>query len=73
MKLNEEELELASDSGAGEFAATGAEDMAVMAVKLALPEERQRIRELLRVFPERRETKVETLLRGLGARLAGCA
>lgn len=66
-KLNEQELELASDSGAGELAATGAEDMAVMAVSLALPEERLRIRDLLRVFPERRETKVEKLLRALGA------
>jgi hypothetical protein len=66
-KLSEEELELASDSSAGELAATGSEDMAVMAVSLALPEERLRIRELLRVFPERRETKVEKLLRGLGA------
>jgi len=66
-KLNEEELELASDSAAGEFAATGGEDMAVMAVSIALPEERLRIRELLRVFPERRETKVEKLLRALGA------
>jgi hypothetical protein len=66
-KLNEEELELASDSTAGEYAATGGEDMAVMAVSLALPEERLRIRDLLRVFPERRETKVEKLLRGLGA------
>lgn len=66
-KLNEEALELASDSSAGEFVATGGEDMAVIAVNLALPEERLRIRELLRVFPERRETKVEMLLRGLGA------
>ena len=66
-KLNEEELEIASDASAGEFAATGGEEMAVMAVSLALPEERLRIRELLRVFPERRETKVEKLLRGLGA------
>lgn len=66
-KLNEEELELASDAAAGESAATGGEDMAVMAVRLALPEERLRIRELLRVFPGRRETKVEKLLRGLGA------
>ena len=66
-KLNEEELELASDSSAGEFAATSGEDMARLAVSLALPEERLRIRELLRVFPEHRETKVEKLLRGLGA------
>jgi len=66
-KLNEEELELASDSGAGEFAAAGGEEVAMMAVSLALPEERLRIRELLRVFPEHRETKVDKLLRGLGA------
>jgi superfamily II DNA or RNA helicase len=66
-KLNEEELELASDAGAGEFAAAGGEDVVTMAVNLALPEERLRIRELLRVFPERRETKVDKLLRGLGA------
>jgi len=67
LKEEEMELELASDSAASEYAATGGEDMAVMAVGLALPEERLRIRELLRVFPERRETKVEKLLRGLGA------
>jgi len=66
-RLNEEELELASDAGAGEFAAAGGEEAVLMAVRLALPEERLRIRELLRVFPERQETKVEKLLRGLGA------
>jgi len=66
-KLNEEELELASDADAGEFAAASGEDVAIMAVSLALPEERLRIRELLGVFPERRETKVDKLLRGLGA------
>lgn len=66
-RLNEEELELASNAGAGESAAAGGEDAVVMAVSLALPEERLRIRELLRAFPERRETKVDKLLRGLGA------
>ncbi len=66
-RLNEEELELGYDAGASELAAAGAEEAALMAVSLALPEERLRIRELLRVFPERRETKVEKLLRGLGA------
>lgn len=63
-RLNEEELELASNAGAGESAAAGGEDAVVMAVSLALPEERLRIRELLRAFPERRETKVDKLLRG---------
>jgi SNF2 family DNA or RNA helicase len=65
-KLNEEELELASDSEAGEFAAAGGEDVAVMAVSLALPEERLRIGALLNVFPAKQETKVEKLLRALG-------
>jgi hypothetical protein len=66
-RLNEEELELASDSAAGEYLAEGGEEAAMMAVSLALPEERLRIRELLGAFPERRKTKVEKLLRGLGA------
>ncbi|MGE3456923.1 MAG: DEAD/DEAH box helicase [Kofleriaceae bacterium] len=66
-KLNEEELELASNSSAGELVTAGSEDIAVMAVSLALPEERLRIRDLLGAFPEGRETKVENLLRGLGA------
>lgn len=66
-KLNEEELELASSSSAGESTAADGEEVAVIAVRLALPEERLRIRDLLRVFPNRRETKVEKLLRGLGA------
>lgn len=66
-KLEEEEIELASDSGAGEIAAEGGEEVATMAVSLALPEERLRIRDLLGAFPERGETKVEKLLRGLGA------
>jgi superfamily II DNA or RNA helicase len=66
-KLNEEELALASDAASGEQAAAGGEDLAAMAVSLALPEERLRIRDLLQRFPQQRETKVEKLLRGLGA------
>jgi len=66
-RLNEEELELVSDAGAGEVAAAGGEEAAAMAVSLALPEERLRIRDLLHAFPERRETKVDKLLRALGA------
>jgi superfamily II DNA or RNA helicase len=66
-RLDEEELALASDAGAEESLAVTGEDMAVMAVRLALPEERLRISDLLQVFPERRETKVDKLLRGLGA------
>ena len=48
---------MASDSAAGEEAAAAGEDAAVMAVSLALPEERQRIRDLLKSFPETREQK----------------
>ena len=66
-RMDEDELAMASDSGSGEEAAAAGEDAATMAVSLALPEERQRIRELLQRFPETRETKVEKLLRGLGA------
>ena len=66
-KLREDDLALASDSGAGEEAAAAGEEMAIMAVSLALPEERQRIAEVLRTFPEGRETKVGSLIRGLGA------
>ena len=66
-RLNEEELDLASGSSGWECAAEGGEEAAVLAVSLALPEERLRIRELLRIFPERQETKIKKLLRGLGA------
>ena len=66
-RMDEDELALASDSVTGEEAAAAGEDAAAMAVSLALPEERHRVRELLQRFPETRETKVEKLLRGLGA------
>ena len=66
-RLNEDDLALASDSASGEGAAAAGEDAVAMAVSLALPEERLRIRHLLQRFPESRETKVEKLLRGLGA------
>ncbi|MCP5086202.1 MAG: DEAD/DEAH box helicase family protein [Rhodobacteraceae bacterium] len=66
-KLDEDSLALAASADTSEmFGAQGA-DMASMAVNMALPEERLRIVELLAVFPQSRETKVEKLLRGLGA------
>ena len=65
-RLDEEELATASDSASGEEAAAAGEDAAAMMVSLALPEERLQIRNLLKRFPETRETKVEKLLRGLG-------
>ena len=66
-RLDKEELLMASDSQSGEEAAAVGEDAVAMAVSLALPEERLRIGDLLKRFPETRETKVEKLLRGLGA------
>lgn len=65
-KLDEEELEMASDPYGSEYSATHAEEAAAAAVNIHLPEERLRIRDLLRVFPEKRETKVQKLLDGLG-------
>ena len=65
-KLDEEELEMASDPYGSEYSATHAEEAAAAAVNIHLPEERLRIRDLLKVFPEKRETKVQKLLDGLG-------
>ena len=65
-KLDEEVLEMASDPYGSEFASSHMEDAASAAVDLHLPEERLRIAELLSVFPEQQETKVQKLLDGLG-------
>lgn len=66
-KMDDDELERLSDPYASEQAAASAEDVAASAVSMALPEERQRIRALLDVFPAGNETKCEKLLRALGA------
>jgi len=65
-KLDEEALELASDPYGGEYSAAHAEEAASAVVELHLPEERLRIGDLLRVFPQQRETKAQKLLDGLG-------
>lgn len=65
-KLDEEALEMASDPYGGEFASSHMEYAASAAVDIHLPEERLRIADLLSVFPEQRETKVQKLLDGLG-------
>ena len=65
-KLDEEALELASDPYASEYSAAHAEEAASAVVELHLPEERLRIDDLLRVFPQQRETKAQKLLDGLG-------
>jgi len=50
-KMTDEELELASSQYSSEVVTTYSEDAVVTSVELALPEERQRIRELLENFP----------------------
>ena len=65
-KLDEEALELASDPYGSEYGAAHAEEAASAVVELHLPEERLRIGDLLKVFPQQRETKAQKLLDGLG-------
>ncbi|MDR2560330.1 MAG: DEAD/DEAH box helicase family protein [Holophagales bacterium] len=65
-KLDEERLEQAADNLGAERLALEFEDAAPIAVSLALPKERERIRELLAAMPAKRETKVAKLLEGLG-------
>ena len=65
-KLDEEALDMASNIS-DEVALAAAEDSAVASVALALPEERLRIKDLLRHFPKETETKVQKLLTALGA------
>ncbi len=65
-KLDEEALKMASDPYGGEYSATHAEEAAAAVAQLHLPEERLRIGDLLKVFPQQRETKAQKLLDGLG-------
>jgi hypothetical protein len=65
-KFDEEALEMASDPYGTEYASSHIEDLASAVVNLHLPEERRRIGDLLAVFPQQRETKVQKLLDGLG-------
>lgn len=65
-KLNEDELASAASADSGEIASAEGEELAADAVRMALPEERQRISDLLATFPETTETKIAKLLRGLG-------
>jgi superfamily II DNA or RNA helicase len=65
-KLDEEALELACDPYGSEYGAAHAEEAASAVVELHLPEERLRIGDLLDAFPQKRETKMQKLLDGLG-------
>ncbi|NEX15485.1 MAG: helicase [Halochromatium sp.] len=66
-KLDEDNLASVASSDSAEAVTAGGEEAAATAVEIALPEERMRIAELLALFPEGRETKIQKLLRGLGA------
>lgn len=61
-KFRDEELALASDGYTSESTVEAAEDTAVNAVEVALPEERNMIRRVLAVFPQELETKVQKLM-----------
>lgn len=65
-KMNEEELAIASSEYSSETVTTGAEEAAITSVALALPKERQRIRDLLERFPRQTETKVNKIIAALG-------
>lgn len=65
-KLDEEALEMASDPYGSEYESAHAEEAASAVVELHLPEERLRIGDLLKIFPQQRETKAQKLLDGLG-------
>jgi SNF2 family DNA or RNA helicase len=65
--LDRDALEDLADEYASEVTSPAAEEAAATAVKIFLPEERTRIKELLSAFPVRRETKVQKLLDGLGS------
>jgi superfamily II DNA or RNA helicase len=65
-KLDEDELEMASDPYGSEFVSSHLEDLASAAIDLHLPEERLRIADLLNSFPVQRETKAQKLIDGLG-------
>lgn len=64
-KLDDETLQMASDPYASEYGALHAEEVASAVVELHLPEERLRIGDLLKNFPQQRETKAQKLLDGL--------
>ncbi|MFD1380632.1 DEAD/DEAH box helicase [Fodinicurvata halophila] len=66
-KLDEDRLAAVASSESAEMVTAEGEEAATTAVELSLPEERLRIADLLKVFPQERETKVDKLLRGLGA------
>lgn len=66
-RMDEEELLVAANEGAGEFESAHGEEAVINAIRFALPEERTRIKKVLSKFPSERETKVQKLMNALGA------
>ena len=66
-KLDEENLAMAASSNSSEIITAEGESLAATSISMCLPEERSRIAQLLSAFPDERETKIQKLLRGLGA------
>lgn len=65
-RMDDDELAMLSSEYSSETATTASEDSAILAVELALPEERLRIRDLLTKYPPEIETKVKNLINALG-------
>lgn len=65
-KMNDDELSEASGEFSTELLDAGTEEAAITSVKIALPEERKRIKALLKKIPRQIETKVEKLISALG-------
>lgn len=65
-KFDEEMLAFGAHTYASEYESMSAEDAAIATVDMYLPEERLRIRELLALRPQQRETKVQKLIDGIG-------
>jgi superfamily II DNA or RNA helicase len=65
-RMDDDELAILASEYSPETATTASEDSAIVAVELALPEERQRIRDLLMKFPPEWESKVKNLINALG-------
>ncbi|MFO0915923.1 MAG: SNF2-related protein [Pirellulales bacterium] len=65
-RMDDDELAILSSNYSSETATTASENSAIVAVELPLPEERQRIRDLLTKYPPESETKVKNLINALG-------
>jgi hypothetical protein len=65
-RMDDDELAMLSSEYSSESETASSEDTAVISVAVALPEERQRITDLLAKYPPETETKVKNLIKALG-------